>query len=232
MLTQNGYSWMYLLGTEWTFVSTYLCMACTEDSDWGNSVSRITHTKEENLKRIRKVNGSLFTPSFPIRGPSRNCVSFCGIGTPKGSSKRFPCHSVQYSKIYISCSLEKHIPHVWDLQVWPQLPKPGFSYNCKGGGTCLLVGQSMAGEPGHLLRCFYGHPWQKKVVMSVPATVWRYRYHHWGALWGVSNLSLILASVWGDLSVPPMKVYLSQEQAVHGVSGPDFPTSEVVLLCW
>lgn len=32
-----------------------------EDSDWGNSVSGITHTKEENLKSLRNVNGSSFS---------------------------------------------------------------------------------------------------------------------------------------------------------------------------
>lgn len=203
--------------------------ACTEDSDWGKSVSAITHTKEENLKSIRNVNGStlLLHPPSPIRGPCRNCVSFCGLGPPKGSSKRFPCHRVQDSNIYISCSLGKACSSVWDLQVWAQLPKPAVRVAVP---ACSLGSQWLVSQ-GMCYRASVASL-TKEVVMSVPVMVWRYRYHHWGALWGVSSFSSILASVWGDLNVPPMKVCLSHEQAVHGVPGPDFPTSEVVLLCW
>lgn len=65
-------------------------MACTEDSDWGNSVSRITHTKEENLKRIRMVNGSLFTSSFPMEEDLPEIVfPFVVLVHPKDPPKDF-----------------------------------------------------------------------------------------------------------------------------------------------
>lgn len=154
----------------------------------------------------------------------RNCVSFCGLGTPKGSSKRFPCHRVQDSNIYISCSLEKRVPQF-------EICRSDHSYLSQGFLPAVRMGEPMAGKPGHLLQGFCSIL-DKGGCDECPSHGLEVQISSLRVLWGVSNLSLILASVWEGLNVPPMKVCLSHEQAVHGVPGPDFPTSEVVLLCW
>lgn len=124
----------------------------------GVTVSLGSHMKEENLKRIRNGHGSIFLlhPPSPVRGHCRNWVSFCDLGTSKGSSKRFPCHSVQDSNIYISCTLEKHVPQFeicrsdhgylsWDFLTAVRVAVP----------ACLLGSQWLVSQ-GICYRAFMG----------------------------------------------------------------------------
>lgn len=111
----------------------------------GLTVSLGSHTQ----KGIRNMNGSTFLLHLPKRTLQ---TTFCGLSTPKGSSKILPCHSVHlhFMQSRKACSL------IWDLQIWPELSNPGFSYSCMGGCTCLLLGSRWLVSQGICYRASMG----------------------------------------------------------------------------
>lgn len=65
-----------------------------------------------------------------------------------------------------------------------------------------------------------------EVVMSLPATALRHRWAQWKVLWGLGDLSLILAPLWGDLNARlllPVKCMWAMTKLYTAFQGWPFP---------